>query len=58
MNIESTRRVQLDVTRAREKFGFQATTLLEEGLKKTIEWFEKSLESGVESLESKTTGAT
>jgi GDP-L-fucose synthase len=46
-------RRQLDTTRAFEKFGFRATTALEDGLKKTIEWYEKSLESGVESLESK-----
>ena len=42
-------RRQLDVTRAAEKFGFQATTLLEEGLQKTIDWYENSLESGVAS---------
>jgi GDP-L-fucose synthase len=29
----------LDVTRAREKFGFQAKTTLEAGLKKTIAWY-------------------
>jgi GDP-L-fucose synthase len=33
-------RRQLDVTRAAEKFGFRATTTLEEGLRKTIEWYE------------------
>jgi len=36
-------RRQLDTTRAFEKFGFQAQTSLEEGLRKTIEWYEKSL---------------
>lgn len=34
-------RRQLDVTRAFDKFGFRATTLLEDGLRRTIEWFEK-----------------
>lgn len=32
-------RRRLDVTRAREKFGFSATTDFEEGLKATIEWY-------------------
>ncbi len=32
----------LDVTRARERFGFVAATGFEEGLRKTIEWYEKS----------------
>lgn len=32
----------LSTTRAKEKFGFQATTFLEEGLAKTIEWYEKT----------------
>jgi len=31
----------LDVTRALEKFGFRAQTSLEEGLRRTIEWYEK-----------------
>ncbi|MFL6231247.1 MAG: GDP-L-fucose synthase family protein [Pyrinomonadaceae bacterium] len=31
---------QLDTTRAREKFGFVAQTPLEEGLRKTIDWYE------------------
>jgi GDP-L-fucose synthase len=31
---------QLDTTRAREKFGFVAETSLEEGLRKTIDWYE------------------
>ncbi len=33
-------RRRLDTTRAFENFGFRATTSLEEGLKKTIAWFE------------------
>lgn len=32
---------QLDTARAREKFGFVAQTSLEDGLRKTIEWYEK-----------------
>jgi GDP-L-fucose synthase len=32
---------QLDTTRAREKFGFVAQTSLEDGLRKTIDWYEK-----------------
>jgi GDP-L-fucose synthase len=32
-------RRQLDTTRAFEEFGFRASTSLEEGLKKTIDWF-------------------
>jgi nucleoside-diphosphate-sugar epimerase len=37
-------RRQLDTTRAFERFGFRAQTELEDGLRKTIEWFESSLE--------------
>jgi GDP-L-fucose synthase len=33
---------QLDTSRALEKFGFRARTSLEEGLKKTIEWYERT----------------
>src|SRR3954469_6474766 len=33
-------RRRLDVTRAFEKFGFRAATSLEEGLRRTIEWYE------------------
>lgn len=33
-------RRQLDVTRAAEKFGFSAHTSLEDGLRKTIDWYE------------------
>ncbi len=34
---------QLDTSRAFEKFGFRAHTSLEEGLKRTIEWYEGTL---------------
>ena len=33
---------QLDTSRAEEKFGFRARTSLEEGLKRTIEWYEET----------------
>ncbi|HEV2765014.1 MAG TPA: GDP-L-fucose synthase [Pyrinomonadaceae bacterium] len=33
---------QLDTARAFERFGFRAQTSLEEGLRKTIDWFEKN----------------
>jgi GDP-L-fucose synthase len=36
-------RRQLDVTRAYEKFGFRATTSLEDGLKRTIEWYKSTM---------------
>jgi GDP-L-fucose synthase len=32
----------LDTSRAKERFGFVATTPLEEGLKKTIAWYEQN----------------
>jgi nucleoside-diphosphate-sugar epimerase len=35
-------RRQLDTSRAFEKFGFRATTSLEEGLKRTIAWYEQT----------------
>jgi GDP-L-fucose synthase len=35
----------LDVSRAARELGFQAKTSLEDGLKKTVEWFEKHVES-------------
>jgi GDP-L-fucose synthase len=35
----------LDTTRAADAFGFRASTSLEEGLKKTIEWFESHRDS-------------
>ena len=37
---EGQRRRQLDTTRAYEKFGFRALTPLEDGLRRTIDWFE------------------
>ena len=36
-------RRQLDTSRAFERFGFKAQTPLEEGLKKTIDWYENTL---------------
>lgn len=39
-------RRQLDVTRAFEKFGFRAQTTLEDGLKRTIEWYKKQGDRG------------
>lgn len=36
-------RRQLDVTRAAEKFGFRARTSFEEGLRRTIDWYESTL---------------
>ncbi|MDX6612622.1 MAG: GDP-L-fucose synthase [Blastocatellia bacterium] len=38
-------RRQLDTSRAYERFGFRAQTSLEDGLRKTIDWFEASLDS-------------
>jgi dTDP-D-glucose 4,6-dehydratase len=38
-NFEETRRRVPDVRRAADILGFQAETALEDGLKKTIEWF-------------------
>ena len=37
-------RRQLDVTRAFEKFGFRAQTSFEEGLRRTIDWYESTLD--------------
>lgn len=34
-------RRQLDTSRAKEKFGFEAGTSLEDGLKRTIEWYQE-----------------
>lgn len=34
-------RRKLDVSKAKQEFGFEAKTKFEEGLKKTIEWYEK-----------------
>lgn len=39
-------RRQLDITRALERFGFQAGTSLEDGLRRTIEWYESTLMAG------------
>ena len=36
-------RRSLDVTRAFEKFGFRAETSLEEGLRRTVEWYEAEI---------------
>ncbi len=38
-NPDGQLRRRLDTTRAREKFGFQATTPFEEGLRMTIDWY-------------------
>jgi len=32
----------LDTSRARERFGFVATTDFEDGLRRTIDWYERS----------------
>ena len=40
-------RRQLDTSRAFEKFGFRSQTSLEEGLKRTIDWFQTSVSSRV-----------
>ena len=37
-------RRQLDVRRAKERFGFEASTSLEDGLRATIDWYEKHRE--------------
>lgn len=34
----------LDVSRAEKEFGFKATTSFEDGLKRTIEWYQKSID--------------
>jgi GDP-L-fucose synthase len=36
-------RRRLDVSRAFEKFGFQASTSLEDGLRQTVEWYENQV---------------
>ncbi len=41
-HFEETRRRVPDVTRAREVLGFEAQTVLEDGLQRTLEWFQKS----------------
>jgi GDP-L-fucose synthase len=40
-------RRQLDVTRARELFGFEAATPLREGLERTIEWYRANTQAAV-----------
>lgn len=40
----------LDTTKAEKEFGFKAKTNFEEGLKKTIEWYEKFLLNHKEKL--------
>ncbi|MBX0330776.1 NAD-dependent epimerase/dehydratase family protein, partial [Oscillochloris sp. ZM17-4] len=35
-------RRKLDISRARERFGFAATTRFEDGLRKTIDWYEQA----------------
>lgn len=37
----------LDTSRARDRFGFQATTPLEDGLRRTIAWFRAQVQSAV-----------
>jgi GDP-L-fucose synthase len=39
-------RRMLDTTKAREEFGFQASTSFEEGLRTTVDWFREHLETG------------
>lgn len=39
-------RRRLDVTKAKQEFGFEAKTSLREGLRKTIEWYIKERENG------------
>jgi GDP-L-fucose synthase len=39
-------RRRLDVTRARERFGFQAKTSFDEGLRRTVEWARAQLAAG------------
>ena len=40
---EGQMRRQLDVSRAKKEFGFEAKTKLEEGLKKTVEWYREEI---------------
>lgn len=48
---EETRRRVPDVTRARQLLGFEAATPLEEGLRRTIEWFEESFDHVINATE-------
>lgn len=41
-------RRSLDTRRAEQAFGFKATTPLEEGLKRTIQWYQESLKTAAE----------
>jgi len=43
-HFEETRRRVPDVTRAREVLGFEAQTVLEDGLQRTVEWFRESVD--------------
>jgi len=45
---DGQRRRRLDVTRAFEKFGFQAQVPFEEGLRQTIEWYEAQVADGAD----------
>ena len=51
-HFEETRRRVPDVTRAKEVLGFEAKTSLEDGLRRTLEWFQQQgrdlLEEGIE----------
>jgi GDP-L-fucose synthase len=38
-------RRKLDITRAEERFGFRSTTTFEQGLRRTIEWYRRSIQS-------------
>lgn len=42
-------RRKLDVSRAKERFGFESQTDFREGLKRTIEWYRNSLKAGATS---------
>ena len=44
---EGQQRRQLDTTRACEKFGFRALTPLEDGLRRTIDWFEHAYQTEI-----------
>jgi len=43
-HFEETRRRVPDVTRARDVLGFEAQITLEEGLRRTVDWFQRSAE--------------
>ncbi len=51
-------RRRLDVSRALEKFGFRAQIPLEEGLRRTVEWYEQNREKAGNIEESTTSPAT